>query len=285
MRKIQNLDDLIIKYYDSIKEFSDYIASNYSPLNVLNVKQFGLIMKNDKEAGKLYWKHEQVLSDFERVRDTSVVYTCSEHLIGMLEQIINEPSQKRALSDGSIKYLLEYINDSWDLFEGVFDEDDSEVTHEALKYLLKMPNFEPDKWLARNFSIGGVFLSHQVKVPIDVMRRYQEAYTCYIYGLFMSTCAMCRSTLEFMLKEKYPALEQQDLFTIIDKWDSISEIRNYKDVRMKAESIRIAANESLHKRKGDKKVLVLLNQVRAQKTLSDLKYIFEFFYRQKWKSK
>jgi len=76
MRKIQNLDDLIIKYYDSIKEFSDYIASNYSPLNVLNVKQFGLIMKNDKEAGKLYWKHEQVLSDFERVRDTSVVYTC-----------------------------------------------------------------------------------------------------------------------------------------------------------------------------------------------------------------
>jgi hypothetical protein len=50
---------------------------------------------------------------------------------------------------------------------------------------------------------------------------------------------------------------------------------------MKAESIRIAANESLHKRKGDKKVLVLLNQVRAQKTLSDLKYIFEFFYKQK----
>ena len=72
-------------------------------------------------------------------------------------------------------------------------------------------------------------------------------------------------------------LKQMDLYEMISKWDTISQIKNYQNIKRKAEWIRIAGNKSLHS--ANQRIIVFMNEISAQTSLSYLKSIFEFFYK------
>ena len=65
-----------------------------------------------------------------------------------------------------------------------------------------LPWFDPDSWLGNMHLLRPVLLDRSPQqIPFHVRHRLTEIYRAFMFGLWMSSIALCRSLLEYSLKE------------------------------------------------------------------------------------
>jgi hypothetical protein len=194
----------------------------------------------------------------------------------------DEVSDDKSVKKYSVNQFMEMILIFWDSVAMMVGEETvGDETQDDFEHLLKLPNFNPNDWLRRNFLIGGTYIpSGKMKVPPRIIKGYHESYKCFIYGFFSAACAMSRSVLELILCDNFPhfadARPRLELAAMVVQLYSQKKLKRHDDIIRKAEYIRKAGNESLHARE---KVSLIFNEMTAHIVIKDLKDIIEFFYK------
>ena len=278
--EMKNIDNVIRNYVQALANYYSYLAK----VSQNDLSKWPLILNNDEEAEKLYWQMQNALKDFDYETMTEGLHTFSKGWKPIIESI-NENLEDVRLNRASIKELLDSLRgNDFDIQSIISEYDDDEIIDAylgALEYLHRLPHFDPDNWLKRNFLVGRVYISSDVdKVHQRVTQGFREARTCFIYGLYSATCAMSRSVLEFMLKDRFPVLKKSKktgLGDILDKWNNIDGLKQHPEEKKKANMIKEAGNYALHE--GDDNMKYVFNEMTAHTVLQNLKELIEFFYK------
>lgn len=278
MERYTEIDEIIIRYikaqYELQKFVNDAAGGNWSKLE--------LILENDEQAnkqvGEICNKINSSLEDLENKTYGVSVYSLSSSFLSIFKQMEKKlSSSKKDLNKGSISAFLEHIRDDWD-----WKSEEIEDTRWIVRQLdsfFSLPNYDPDNWLRRKFLIKGMdfSISELSKISKNAIQGFHESCTCFIYGIYLATVAMARSTLELMLKDKFPMFINCRLKDIIIKWDKIDKPKNDKKRFIMAEFIRKKGNFVLHE--SDEKVLQLVNEQISLRVLSDLKELIRIIYK------
>ena len=103
-----------------------------------------------------------------------------------------------------------------------------------------------------------LLLRTDYEVPNDVRRYIEEASKCYLYGQLIGCLMVCRSTIEFAVKDRLITLgygAQLQVFEQSEKGDSLKYLIdsaqqllpfNYGDVLRKAQDVRKVARIAVH---------------------------------------
>lgn len=270
MEKAEILDEIIIRYLKAKLGLNNLI----SELANGDWSKIDLIYDNDEKCRDLYKELLDSLKDFENATTAGKVYTCSDQLRSLMKSLEKQNLSSKEISNKySISGLLEHARDDWE------SKDEYHEHVENYDAFFKLPNYDPDNWLRRKFSLRGVFISHPIlkDIPQSIMHGFHESYSCFIYGNYLATAAMARSVLELMLKDKFQEFRNYDnLRDILSKWDTINKLKNKKNYKDKVDFIRFKGNAALHK--GDEKLLQLVNEMTALKVINNLQDLIEFIY-------
>lgn len=273
MKNITNIDEILNRYLNACIGQSEII------------KEFA---KGDwGKAESVYNNHEPFrnlceerlnsLKDFEHATSGGNIHTLSDHLLPIYNPLVQRQttSKKDSSNECSITNFLYHIRDEWEDKIKNGDTPDNGII-EAFYAFFGLPNYDPYDWLKRKFYLRGIYISPSKgkNIPESVIQEYKESCSSFIYGNYLATVATARSVLEFSLKRQFPKFCKYDLNDIIN---SVPELKGENNYREKADNIRRTGNNALHK--DDIKILQLINEMKAQTVLNNLKDLIEFIYK------
>jgi hypothetical protein len=112
-----------------------------------------------------------------------------------------EPEHPRHSAQDAIAWGLERWRDMLD-DEELEDWRSRGFAIESAIKTVELPWFKPDSWLENMSLLRPVLMDKLPEhVPSHVRHRLTEIYRAFTFGLWMSSIALCRSLLEFSLKE------------------------------------------------------------------------------------
>lgn len=138
-------------------------------------------------------------------------------------------------------------------------------------HFVEEPLFAPDSWLDNRKLLEPILLDKPPeRLPSHVRHRLVEIYGSFYFGLWMSCIALCRSTIEFTLKNRKGRLGIEDtvrlpggrvvekrLAELIDETSS-----RYPQIKDDLDRVREAGNRVLHPKKRD--VIAMPGVVRRE---------------------
>ena len=201
MENKENMDEIVLRYYKAKIRLNDFI----NEIAKGDLSKIDLIYNNNEEFRELYQELLDSLKDFENATTAGKVYTCSVQLLPLIKSLEKRiPSSKEISNKCQISVLLEHTRYDW--ASKIADIENAESYVERFDAFFKLPNYDPDNWLRRKFTLKGIFIlpSKLKNVPESVIQGYDESCACFIYGNYLATAAMARSALELMLKSNYP---------------------------------------------------------------------------------
>jgi len=271
---MENVDEIIIRYYKALLQFSALIDEKAQG----DWSKAELIIQNVDGAKQLIDEIDQSFYDFEHSTSAGKLYQVSDELNALFNNMSINLSNYG--SKASITTWLEHMYDDWSWKTEEGHVEDYGIV-QALRLVFLLPSFNPDEWLRRRFLIRGVRISSDlIHMPKTIETRFNEACTCFIYGQNLATYALARAVLEVALKEKYIVFSSRSmtLGNIINKgWHKIDQLKRYPELRKKAEKIWLAGNDALHMH-NDYKVQHLINEFVAISVLENLKELLEHLY-------
>jgi hypothetical protein len=273
MENIENVDEIMLRYFKANIGLEDLI----NELANGDWSKIDLIYNNNEKFRELYKELLNSLKDFENATTAGKVYTCSDQLLSLIKSLEKRKSSSEEISNKcQISVLLEHTRYDW--ASKIGDIEDAESYVERFDAFFKLPNYDPDNWLKRKFTLKGIFILPSLlkNVPQSIVQGYNESCACFIYGNYLATAAMARSVLELMLKDKFQEFANYNLSQILSRWDTVDKLKNKKNYKDKVKFIRIKGNAALHD--GDDKLLQLVNEITALTVLTDLKDLIEFIY-------
>ena len=278
---MKTIDEIIIRYVSALWGFSNLIKEIASG----DWSKADLIYENHPPAKELYDKMLSALEDFKNETSSGNIYTCSDELLSLFKKMEkhNASTEKDWHNSNKCSFavFLENIRHEWDDKIENGDVKDIGIVKQFDAFF-ELPNYDPDSWLKRKFIIKGAHISsfNVKKVPKSVVKGFNEASACFIYGNYLATAAMARSVLEDMLKTNFKTFSTcNSLSDILYIWckSKVDELKNKKNYLDKAYNIKRTGNEALHK--DNDKILQLMNEMTAQNVLNDLKDLVEFIYK------
>ncbi|MBM3436556.1 MAG: DUF4145 domain-containing protein [Bacteroidetes bacterium] len=271
MGNIENIDEIVLRYFKANIGLNDLI----NELAKGDWSKIDLIYNNNEKFRELYKELLDSLKDFENATTAGKVYTCSDQLLSLIKSLEKRvPYSKEISKKCQISVLLEHTR--WDWLGKIGDVEDAESYVERFDAFFKLPNYDPDNWLKRKFTLKGIFISTFIlkNVPESVVQGYNESCACFIYGNYLATVAMARSVLELMLKDKFQEFANYNLSQILSRWDTIDKLKNKNNYKDKVKFIKNKGNAALHE--GSDKLLQLFNEMTALKVINNLRELIEF---------
>lgn len=269
---MENLDEIIIRYYKAYFELSNLIDE----IAKGDWSKAELLINNNDRAKQGLDEMDEARSDFEQSTSAGKLYQVSDNLVSLCNSML-ENNRSRS-NKASVTGFLEHIRDEW---EGKTEEGDVEDWGivSALEVFFSLPNYDPDAWLKRRFLIRGVRISSSsTNIPKKIEIGFSEACACFIYGQNLASSALARSVMEAALKDRFIVFNNMNLGDIIyNGWYKIDHLKKHSELNAKAKKIWEVGNEALHDYRDDK-VRQLINELNARTVLDNLQKILEYFY-------
>ena len=269
---MENLNDVVIRYYQAYFELSNIISEKAKG----DWGKADLLINNDDQVRQVFERMNEALSNFKESTSAGKLYQVSSEFVSLCDLMLK--SSNNSSQDASVSGFLEHIYWDWEGKTETGDVEDLGIV-EALDAFFSLPNYDPDSWLKRKFLIQGVRISSDLNnLPKKVELGFGEACACFIYGHNMASSALARSVMEAALKDKFILFKNLSLGEIVHKaWFKIEYLKKYPELNTKAKKIWAVGNEALHNY-GDKKVSQLMNELNARTALDYLQKILENFY-------
>jgi len=191
-------------------------------------------------------KYERDLREFIRqaMKDAEVKGKAPEEFLKEFIKDTPEGATFNSVEDDPaalLKELFDIINDivASDGFPGIFT--DKQIG--ALNYFKKVIGINFHDINTKWGNSPNLFISEKIKKKTDkLVELYNEAVKSYIFGLNVSSTAMCRALLEHILINYY-GIPKDDLVKVV----SIAEERFKKLKSLKLHKLRKDANDVMHK--------------------------------------
>lgn len=219
---------------------------------------------------RAHWEcrgHREILEGFEDLFDyeppgssmslRSAISWGLERWVGQLDQEELDDWRERGFA---IEKALDVVSESW---------------------------FQPDRWLENMRLLRPLLVDHPVSnIRNHVRERLVEIYRAFTYGLWMSSIALCRSLLEYALKEKAAQLQVETTYigphgTREEK--SLKHLGEEISTRLPLiekhiERVRDTGNRILHPKKRDVVALPKVRRDEALKCIESTRLAIERLY-------
>lgn len=132
--------------------------------------------------------------------------------------------------------------------------------YEAAFNFVEEPIFRPDSWLDNRQLLRPVLVDRPaLNIRIHVRYRLSEIYRAFTFGLWMATIALCRSVVEFSIKDRAPhygieitRLNSRNILDDKRLGELISDIsEKLPSLKSDLETVRETGNRVLHPKKRD----------------------------------
>ena len=152
---------------------------------------------------------------------------------------------------------------------------------------VELPWFQPDQWLENMRLLRPVLMDRPPQhVRNHVQYRLTEIYRAFTFGLWMSSIALCRSLLEYSLKEKAQqyGIEKTKIGYRGESEDkSMKELcdefsKRFTSLSTELEQIRDSGNSIMHVEKRDVIAFPKVLREEALKCIRSMRYSLETIY-------